>query len=115
GGRPRDGSLIELLLPGGRGEGVDGALGGALGEVGHERRVYAAREEDRQRHVAGKVEPEPLLQDVGQGVLVHIRIGGAVGDAPEVLLTDLLAGPVELEQPPRPKEVDALNGGTRAG
>ena len=47
-------------------------------------------------------------------VLVHRPDGGAVGDAPEVLLADLLAGAVELEQPARPEEVDALDGGTRA-
>ena len=111
---PRDGPLVELLLLEGQGEGVDGALGGALGQVGHDRRVHAAGEEDRQGHVAGEVEPQPLLQDGGQAVLVHGRIGGAVGDAPEVLLADLLAGAVELEQPARPEQIDALDGGTGA-
>ena len=56
----------------------------------------------------------PSSRMAARAVLVHGRIGGAVGDAPEVLLADLLAGAVELEQPARPEEVDALDGGTRA-
>jgi hypothetical protein len=54
---PRDGPLVELLFLEGQGEGVNWALGGALGQVGHDRRVHAAGEEDRQGHIAGEVEP----------------------------------------------------------
>ena len=41
-------------------------------------------------------------------LLVHRRIGRAVGDAPEVLLADLLAGAVELESAGPARAVDAL-------
>ena len=58
---------------------MDGALGGALGQVGHDRRVHPTGEEDRQGHVAGEVEPQPLLQDRGQAVLVHGRTGAWSG------------------------------------
>ena len=60
------------------------------------------------------MEPQPLLQDGGQTVLVHDRIRGAVGDAPEVLLAQLLAGTVELEQAARPEQFDAFDGSKRA-
>ena len=56
----------------------------------------------------------PSCKNGGQAVLVHGRIGGAIGDAPEVLLADLLAGAVKLEQPARPEELDAFDRGTRA-
>ena len=46
--------------------------------------------------------------------LVRDRIGCAVGDAPEVLLANLLARTVELEQAARPEQVDAFDGGARA-
>ena len=111
---PRDRPLVELLLLKGEGEGVDGALGCALGQVGHGRRIDPTGEEDRQRHVAGEVQPQSLLQDRGQEVLVHGRIGGAVGDGPEVLVADLLAGAIELDQPARQEEVDASDCRTRA-
>ena len=57
----RDGPFIELLLLEGKREGVDRALGGALGQVGHGRRVHPAREEDREGHVTGEMEPQSLL------------------------------------------------------
>src|SRR5262249_51646217 len=47
-------------------------------------------------------------------VRVHARIRGAVGDGPEVLLANLLARAVELDEPARPEEVDALDCGTGA-
>ena len=42
GNLPSDRPFVELLLLEGKGERVDGALGGALGKVRHDRRVNAA-------------------------------------------------------------------------
>src|SRR6516162_9927222 len=115
GGDPsRDRPLVELVLLKGQGEGVDRALGGALSQVGDDRRINAAGEQDRQWHVAGEVKPQPLLQYGGETVGVHDRIGGAVGDIPEVVTANLRAGTVEFKEAPRPEQLNAFDGGTGA-
>ncbi len=108
-----DGPLVQLALLEGQGEGVDRALSGALREVRYGRRVHAAGKKHRERHVAGEVKPQPFLQDGGETVLVHDRVARAVGDAPEVLLLNLPAGSIELEQAARPKQLDAFDGSRR--
>src|SRR6516162_1507994 len=115
GGDPsRDRPLVELVLLKGQGEGVDRALGGALSQVGDDRRINAAGEQDRQWHVAGEVKPQPLLQYGGETVGVHDQIEGAVGDMPEVLTANLRAGTVEFKEARRPDQLNAVDGGTGA-
>ena len=56
----------------------------------------------------------PSSSTAAKLVLVHGWIWRMVGDGPEVLAADLLAGAIELDQPARQEEVDASDCCARA-
>ena len=93
-----------------------GAPGGALGQVGHRRRVDAAGEEDRQRHVAGQVEPHALLQDARPGSSSSMvgSAGAVAGWARSPPGGTSVPGAVEGRRPARPEQLDPLDRRARA-
>ena len=60
------------------------------------------------------MEPQPLFEDGAQLFLAHGGRGRMAGDVPKILVAELLAGAIELDELARPHQLDAFDRRRRA-